>query len=73
MRSPRYSVELAQLLTAKLSVPVRLIPYENPARYNQSLGKDEWDIGITARDPSGAGRLAFSDVFMQVDNGYERA
>ena len=46
------SVELARALAGKLGVPVRLIPYENPARYNESLGKDEWDVGLAARDPS---------------------
>src|SRR5258707_2609730 len=64
------SVELARALAAKLNVPVRLIAYENPARYNESLGKDEWDIGLAARDPSRGEHLAFSDVFMEVDNGY---
>src|SRR3954454_18228196 len=64
------SVELARALAAKLGVPVRLIPYENPARYNESLGKDEWDVGLAARDPSRAEHLVFSDVFMEVDNGY---
>ena len=64
------SVELARALAAKLNVPVRLVPYENPARYNESLGKDEWDVGFAARDPSRAEYLAFSDVFMEVDNGY---
>jgi polar amino acid transport system substrate-binding protein len=64
------SVELARRFATKLSVPIRLIPYENPARYNESLGKDEWDIGLAARDPSRGEYLAFSDVFMEVDNGY---
>src|SRR4051812_23827379 len=53
------SVELARLLAAKLGVPVRLIAYDNPARYNESLGKGDWDIGIAARDPSRAEHLAF--------------
>ena len=64
------SVELARAFAAKVGVPIRLMPYENPARYNESLGKDEWDIGLAARDPSRAEHLAFSDVFMEVDNGY---
>jgi polar amino acid transport system substrate-binding protein len=64
------SVDLARALAAKLNVPVRLIAYENPARYNESLDKNEWDVGLGARDPSRAERLAFSDVFMEVDNGY---
>jgi polar amino acid transport system substrate-binding protein len=64
------SVELARALAAKLGIPVRLIAYDNPARYNESLGRDEWDVGFAARDPSRAEYLAFSDVFMEVDNGY---
>ncbi len=64
------SVELARALATRLGVPVRLMPYDNPARYNESLSKDEWDIGLAARDPSRAEYLAFSDVFMEVDNGY---
>lgn len=64
------SVELARALAVRLGVPVRLMPYDNPARYNESLGKDEWEIGLAARDPSRAEYLAFSDVFMEVDNGY---
>ena len=64
------SVELARALATKLGVPIRFVPYENPARYNESLGKDEWDIGLAARDPSRGEHLIFSDVFMEVDNGY---
>jgi polar amino acid transport system substrate-binding protein len=64
------SVELARADAAKLGVPIRLIPYDHPARYNDSLGKDAWDIGLAARDPSRGEYLAFSDVFMEVDNGY---
>jgi len=64
------SVEMARALAARIGVAVRLMPYENPARYNESLGKDQWDIGFAARDPSRGGDLAFSDVFMEVDNGY---
>lgn len=33
--------------------------YENPAQYNESLGKDEWDVGLAARDLSTAEYLAF--------------
>jgi len=64
------SVQLARAFAAKLGVRTRLIPYDNPARYNESLGTDAWDIGLAARDPSRAEHLAFSDVFMEVDNGY---
>jgi len=64
------SVDVARALAERLGVPVRLIPYENPARYNESLGKDDWDIGLAARDPARGDHLVFSDAFMEVDNGY---
>src|SRR3954453_4797416 len=64
------SVSIARRLAARLGVPVELKPYDNPARYNESLASDDWDIGLAARDPSRAEYLAFSVTFMEVDNGY---
>jgi len=64
------SVSVARTLAARLGVPVELKPYDNPARYNESLANDDWDIGLAARDPSRAEHLAFSVAFMEVDNGY---
>lgn len=64
------SVELARALGAALGVPVQLVPFENPARYNESLGTGAWDVGLAARDPSRAEFLLFSEPFMEVDNGY---
>ena len=64
------SVAVARALAAHLGVPVELKPYDNPARYNESLATDDWDIGLAARDPSRADHLAFSATFMEVDNGY---
>ena len=64
------SVAVAQALAAHLGVPIELKPYDNPARYNESLATDDWDIGIAARDPARADHLVFSATFMEVDNGY---
>jgi polar amino acid transport system substrate-binding protein len=64
------SVAVARALATHLGVPIELKPYDNPARYNESLGTDDWDIGLAARDPSRAEHLAFSMTFMEVDNGY---
>jgi polar amino acid transport system substrate-binding protein len=46
------SVSLARTLAARLGVPIELKPYDNPARYNESLASDDWDIGLAARDPA---------------------
>ena len=64
------SVAVAPSFAAHLSVPMELKPYDNPARYNESLATDDWDMGLAARDPSRAEHLAFSVTFMEVDNGY---
>jgi hypothetical protein len=64
------SVAVAQALAAHLGVPVELKSYDNPARYNESLATDDSDIGLAARDPVRADHLAFSETFMEVDNGY---
>lgn len=64
------SVSVARELAAQLQVPIELKAYENPARYNESLATDDWDVGLAARDLSRAEHLAFSVTFMEVDNGY---
>ncbi len=40
------SVDLANALGTKLGFPVRFVPYENIVRFNQSIGKDEWDVAF---------------------------
>jgi polar amino acid transport system substrate-binding protein len=64
------SVAVARALASHLGVPIELKPYDNPARYNESLTIDDWDVGLAARDPSRAEHLVFSTTFMEVDNGY---
>jgi polar amino acid transport system substrate-binding protein len=64
------SVAVARALAAHLGLPIEFKPYDNPARYNESLATDDWDIGLAARDPARADHLAFSATFMEVDNGY---
>jgi polar amino acid transport system substrate-binding protein len=64
------SVAIARAFAAHLGVPIERKPYDDPARYNENLATDDWDIGLAARDPSRAEHLVFSVTFMEVDNGY---
>jgi polar amino acid transport system substrate-binding protein len=64
------TVDLANALASKLGIPVRIVPYENIVHYNQSIGRDEWDVGFAPRDLSRTGQLAFSDPILEVDNSY---
>ncbi|MCW8086776.1 transporter substrate-binding domain-containing protein [Sabulicella glaciei] len=64
------TVDLARALAEHLSVPLQIVPYANPARYNESIGKGEWDVGLAARDPAREAVLSFSEPFMEVDGGF---
>jgi len=64
------SVAVASALAAHFGVPIELRPYGNPARCNESLATDDWDIGLAAHDLARADHLAFSTAFLEVDNGY---
>lgn len=64
------TVGLAQALAKRLGRPLELVSYDNPARYNGSVGHGAWDVGLAARDPARGEHLAFSVPFLEVDNGY---
>ena len=64
------AVDLAKAFAAKRDLKLKLVPYENVVRFNQSLGKEDWDIALVPRDLSRTGQLVFSDVWLEVDNGY---
>src|SRR4026207_257281 len=40
------AVELGKALAAKGPVDLKLVLYDNIVRFNQSLGKDEWDVAF---------------------------
>lgn len=63
-------IELADSLAAQVGVPARPVLYDNRTRYNQSLGKDEWDVALAPRDLSRTEQLAYSDALLEVDYGY---
>jgi len=63
-------VDIANALGKALGRPAKLIFYPDIVHYNQSIGKDEWDVAISPRDLSRAGQLAFTEPFMEVDTSY---
>jgi polar amino acid transport system substrate-binding protein len=64
------AVDIANVFGAKLGLPVHTVLYENTVHYNQSIGKDEWDVGFAPRDLSRVAQLDFSDPFLDIDNSY---
>ena len=45
------SVAVARALATHLGVPIDLKPYDNPARYNESLATDDWVSGLLRAIP----------------------
>jgi polar amino acid transport system substrate-binding protein len=64
------AIDLGKALAARGPVDLKLVPYENIVRFNQSLGKDDWDVAFVPRDLSRTSQIAFSDAWLEVDNGY---
>jgi polar amino acid transport system substrate-binding protein len=63
-------VDIANALATKLGASLHLVPYNNVELYNRSIGKDEWDVALTARDLSRVELIGFSEPFLVVDSGY---
>ena len=64
------SVELAGRVAAKLGVPLRMVPSENPAKYAESLSGDGWDVVMSGRDPARADHVAFSEPYLEIESLY---
>jgi len=63
-------IDIANALANKLGMPLQPIPYVSIDRYNQSIGKGDWDVALIPRDLSRIERLGFSEPFLVIDNGY---
>jgi polar amino acid transport system substrate-binding protein len=64
------AADLANKLASKLGVSARLVPYDTAVHFNQSIGKDQWDVAFIPRDLSRTGQLAFSEPILQLDSSY---
>jgi ABC-type amino acid transport substrate-binding protein len=64
------AIDIANMLASQLGVGVKPVPYQTIVNFNQSIGKDEWDVALTPRDLSRVDKLGFSDVLLVVEYGY---
>ena len=67
------SVDLGNLIAAKLGAHMLPVLYPDPEAYTQSFGKGEWDIAIGPRRASDVDKVDASPDFMLVDNIYVAA
>lgn len=64
------AVDLANALAAKLGASMQAVPYDNIVHFDQSIGKNQWDIAIIPRDLSRVRQLAFSKPVLRIELGY---
>ncbi len=64
------SADLARELGKRHKMPVTLIPSANPATVIEAVAKGEADIGFVAFAPERVGTVAFSQVYMLVQQSF---
>ncbi len=64
------SADLARELAKRHNVPVALIPSANPATVIEAVAKGDADIGFVAFAPERVGSVAFSQVYMLVQQSF---
>jgi polar amino acid transport system substrate-binding protein len=64
------SVDLAAELAKRHGLPLRMIPSANPATVIDAVAKGEADIGFVAFAPERVGTVAFSQVYMLVQQSF---
>jgi polar amino acid transport system substrate-binding protein len=64
------SVDLAAELAKRQGLPLKLMPSANPTTVIEAVAKGEADIGFVAFAPERAGTVAFSQVYMLVQQSF---
>ena len=67
------SVDLGQLLAAKLGARYQAVPYQTTEAFAKSFGSGEWDIAVGPKTPIAEKTVDLSPAFMLVDNIYVAA
>ena len=62
------SLDLGQLLAAKLAARYEVVPYQTTEAFAKSFGSAEWDIAVGPKTPIAEKTVDLSPAFMLVDN-----
>lgn len=60
--------DIAGEIAARLSVPLRLIPYESPEKVVDAVA--DWDVGLVGAEPARAAQIAFSAAYLEIESTY---
>jgi len=64
------SPDMARAIAAKLGVPCKLVPYQNPGLLGDAVDSNEWDIGLIGAEPQRAQKIAFSAAYVEIEATY---
>jgi polar amino acid transport system substrate-binding protein len=62
------AIDLAQELSARLRVPLKLVPMINVTAVLATADQDEWDVAFLAHDPARADRVRFTTPYLEGHN-----
>ncbi|KAL1516010.1 hypothetical protein AB1Y20_002623 [Prymnesium parvum] len=62
--------DMARALAASLSLPLELVPYNNPGLLADAAPRDEWDVGLIGAEPERARTIAFTAPYVEIEATY---
>ncbi len=62
--------DMAREIAARLSVPVRYVPFAKPSELADVAGTNIWDIGLIGAEPARAEKIAFTAAYVEIEVTY---
>src|SRR5215510_6476338 len=60
--------DMAGEIAKRLNVPLKLIPYESPAKLADAVA--DWDVGLIGAEPARAAQITFSAAYLEIEATY---
>ena len=64
------TVDIARELARRLSLPLKLVPFEQAGRVTDAADKDLWDVAFLAIDPKRAEQIAYTAPYVLIEGAY---
>src|SRR5688572_1962394 len=64
------AVDLAHELARRLSVPIKIIPYDSAGQMADGAKAGLWDVAFLGADPDRANEITFTAPYLEIDSTY---
>ena len=62
--------DMARAIAARLSVPVKLVPFATPSQIANAAGAGSWDICLIGAEPQRAEKIDFTPAYVEIEASY---